>query len=83
MKELNSAKELVKYNKDTLPATRTSFSTIVLWKGRQNNESRADFSAKLRNFCKQNNIGFIVNESINESHLGINKLHLNKKGTIL
>ena len=48
VKELNSAKELVKNIKDTLPATRIAFSTIVLRKDRQNiNESRVDFGAKL------------------------------------
>ena len=44
------------------------------------NELRTDVNAKLRNFCKQKNIGFIYNGNINESHLGMKKLHLNRKG---
>ena len=57
---LNSAKKIFKKVRDILQATKIAFSSITLRKNRQNiNESRADFNAKLRNFCKQNNIGFI------------------------
>ena len=78
---LNSAKKLVKKIRDTLSATKIAFSSIVLGKGRRNiNESRADFNTKLRNFCKQKNIGFIDNGNINESHLAMKKLHLNRTG---
>ena len=56
---LNSAKKIFKKVRDILQATKIAFSSIALRKNRQNiNESRADFNAKLRNFCKQNNIGF-------------------------
>ena len=44
------------------------------------NELRTHFHAKFRNFCKQNDIGFIDKGNIKESHLGMKKLHLNKKG---
>ena len=81
MNLLNSAKTLVKKIRDTLPATKIAFSSMVLRKDRRNiSESRTDFSVKLLNFCKQKNIGFIDNENINESHLRIKKLHLNRKG---
>ena len=35
---------------------------------------------KLRNFCNQKNINYIDNTNIKENHLGIKKLHLNKRG---
>ena len=67
--------------KDTLPATKIAFSSIVLRKDRRNiNESRTHFNAKLCNFCKQNKIGFIDNGKIKEIHLGMKKLHMNRKG---
>ena len=73
--------EWVKKIRNTLPATKIAFSSIVLQKERQNiNESRTDFNAKLWNFCKQNNIGFIDNGNNKENRLGILKLHLNRKG---
>ena len=37
-------------------------------------------NAKLRNFCNQKNINYIDNTNIREDHLGIKKLHLNKRG---
>ena len=61
--------------KYTLRATKIAFSSIVLRKDSRNiNESRTHFSAK------QNNIGFIDNGNINESHLGMKKLHLSRNG---
>ena len=78
---MQKKKNLVKKIRDTLPATKIAFSRIALRRDRRNiNESRTDFNAKLRNFCKQKNIGFIDNGIINESHLGMKKLHLNRKG---
>ena len=73
--------EWVKKIRNTLPATKIAFSSIVLHKERQNiNESRTDFNAKLCNFCKQNNVGFIDNGNNKENRLGILKLHRNRKG---
>ena len=70
-------KKIVKKIRDTLPATKVAFSSIVLWKDRQNiNESRKDFKAKLRNVYKQKNIGFVTNGNINESPLGMKELYL-------
>ena len=52
-----------------------------MWKERWNiNKSRTDFNAKLHNFCKEKNIGFIDNGNFNENDLRIQKLHLNRKG---
>ena len=66
---------------DTLPARKIAFSSIVLRKDWQNiNELRIDFNAKLWNFWKQKNVVFIDSRNSNESHLGMKKLHLNRKG---
>ena len=74
-------KKIVKKIKDTLAATKIVLSSTVLQKDRRNvNESRTHFNAKLCNFCKKTNVGFIDNENIKESYLGMKKLHLNRKG---
>ena len=41
---------------------------------------RADTNSQLKNFCKQKNIKLILNNNLKEEHLGIKKLHLNRKG---
>ena len=78
---MQKKKSIVKKIRDTLPAIKIGFSNIILRKDRRNiNQLRTDFNAKLSNFCKQKNIDFIDNGNINESHLGMKKLHLNRKG---
>ena len=73
--------KIVKKIKHTLPATKIAFSSIFLRKDRRNiNKSRTHFNAKLRNFRMQNDIGFIDNGNIKESHLGMKELHLNRTG---
>ena len=42
-------------------------------------KTRADTNSRLKNFCKQKNIKLISNENNKEEHLGIKKLHLNRK----
>ena len=80
-KQKKKRKKKVKKFRDTLPATKITFSSIVLRKDRRNiNWSRTDFNAKLCNFCKQKNIDFLDNADIIESHLGIKKLRLKRKG---
>ena len=41
---------------------------------------RADANSRLKNFYKQKNIKLILNDNLKEEHLGIKKLHLNRKG---
>ena len=58
-----------------------SFSDIFLRKDKKNIEKiRADTNSRLKNFCKQKNIKLILNDNLKEEHLGIKKLHLNRKG---
>ena len=40
----------------------------------------ADTNSRLKHFCNQKNIHLILNANIKEEHLGIKKLHLNRKG---
>ena len=39
-----------------------------------------DVNARMKNFCKQKDIGWIDNCNLEKHHLGTKKLHLNKKG---
>ena len=39
-----------------------------------------DTNNRLKNVCSYKNIDFIENTNINEGHLGVKKLHLNKEG---
>ena len=79
---LNNVKKIVNKTKKKSPSTVLSFSNIIVRKDRKNLEkSRADMNARLMNYCTQKNLSLINNDNINESHLGIKKLHLNKKGS--
>ena len=59
-----------------------SFSDIVFRKDKKKNieKMRADTNSRLRNCCKQKNIKLILNDNLKEDHLGIKKLHWNRKG---
>ena len=73
---LNNVKKIVNKTKKKSP-----FSDIIIRKYRNNLEkSRADTNSR---FFKQKNIGLIDNENLKENHLGIKKLHLNRKGNTL
>ena len=41
---------------------------------------RTDANSQLKNFYNQKNIHLILNDNIKDNHLGIKKLHLNRKG---
>ena len=36
--------------------------------------------SRLKNYCSQKNLRLIIHDSIKENHLGVKKLHLNRKG---
>ena len=58
-----------------------TFSNIIVRKDKRNLEkARADTNSRLKNFCRQKNINLIPNDNIKEEHLGVKKLHLNRKG---
>ena len=65
----------------TSPNTVLTFSSIIFRKDKKNLEkTRADTNSRLKNFCRQKKINLISNDNIKEEHLGIKKLHLNRKG---
>ena len=58
-----------------------SFSNFIFRRDKRNLEKmRADINSRLKNFSNQKNINLILNDNIKEEHLGIEKLHLNRKG---
>ena len=75
---LSNVKKIVNKVKNTSPDTVLSFSNI---KGDKRNleKMRADTNSRLKNFCNQKNIHLILKDNIKEEHLGIKKLHLNRK----
>ena len=66
------------------PNTKVAFSSIVTRKDKKDiSKTVQDTNSQLKNYCSQKNIDFIQNNNIMEEHLGIKKLHLNKKGNSL
>ena len=66
------------------PNTKVAFSSIVTRKDKKDiSKTVQDANSQLKNYCSQKNIDFIQNTNIMEEHLGIKKLHLNKKGNSL
>ena len=78
---LSNVKRIVSKTSRTSPNTSLSFSNIIFPKYRRNIEKTcADTNSLLKNFCKQKNIELLSNDNSKEEHLGIKKLHLNRKG---
>ena len=81
---LRSVKKLCEKAKRISPDTKIVFSNIIYWKDRRNTDKqRIDTNARLKNFCNQKNIPLIDNGNIKVEHLGIKKLHLNRRGNFL
>ena len=78
---LSNVKKIVNKTNKTSPNTVLTFSSIIFRKDKKNLEkTRADTNSRLKHFCRQKNINLISNDNIKEEHLGIKKLHLNRKG---
>ena len=78
---LSNVKKIVNKTNKISPNTILKFSNIIVRKDKRYIEkTRADTNSRLKNFCMQKNIDFLSNENIKEEHLGIKKLHLNRKG---
>ena len=76
-----NVKKIVNKTNKTFPDTFLTFSKIIFRKDKKNLEkTRADTNSRLKNFCRQKKINLISNDNIKEEHLGIKKLHLNRKG---
>ena len=81
---LNNVKKILKQVKKLSPNTTVAFSSIVTRKDKTDiNKTVQDTNSRLKNYCSRKNIDFIQNSNIMEEHLGIKKLHLNKKGNSL
>ena len=78
---LNQTKKIVKQVKKLSEKTKIAFSGIVIRKDRKNIDKKVlEVNSHLKNYCSQKNIDFIDNNNIKEEHLGMKKLHLNKRG---
>ena len=81
---LRSVKKLCEKAKRIPPDTKIVFSNVIYRKDRRNTDKqRIDTNARLKNFCNQKNIPLIDNGNIKEEHLGVKKLHLNRRGNSL
>ena len=81
---LNNVKKILKQVKKLSPNTKVAFSSIVIRKDKKDiSKTVQDTNSRLKIYCSQKNIDFIQNSNIMEEHLGVKKLHLNKKGNSL
>ena len=81
---LRSVKKLREKAKRISPDTKIVFSNLIYRKDRRNtNKQRIDTNARIKNFGNQKNIPLIDNGNIKEEHLGVKKLHLNRRGNFL
>ena len=78
---LANVKKIVKLIRDETPETGITFSGLIRRNDRPTlMEKVRTLNEKLRNYCEQQNIGFMDNSNIDETCLSMKKLHLNKKG---
>ena len=78
---LDNVKKILKQVKKLSPITEVAFSSIVTRKDKKDvSKTVQDTNSRLKNYCSQKNIDFIQNSNIMEEHLGIKKLHFNRKG---
>ena len=63
------------------PEIKVVFSGLIVQKDKKKiHKDIIDTNARLKNFYSQKDIDYVDNTNINEDHLGVKKLHLNKKG---
>ena len=83
-KNINPLNNLRKVHRKCLELsleTKLVLSDIIIRKGKPNlDKHRKDVNARMKNFCKQKDIGLIDNCNLEEHHLDTKKLHLNNKG---
>ena len=78
---LNNAKKIVKELTTKLPKVKIAFSELITRKDKKNlDKNVTETNKRLKNYCRQKDIGYIDNSNITEDSLGIKKLHLNRKG---
>ena len=63
------------------PQTKLAISSLIIRKDKKDYDNRvATLNNDIKTLCEENLIDFIKHDNIDESCLGIKKLHLNKKG---
>ena len=78
---LNNVTNIVKNVKKISPNTKVVFSNIVVRKDRKGIAKKVqETKARLKYYTSQKGNDYIENTNIKEIHLGVRKLHLNKKG---
>ena len=78
---LNNAKKIVKELTTKLPKVKIAFSGLITRKDKKNlDKNVTETNKRLKNYCRQKDIGYIDNSNITEDSLGIKKLHVNSKG---
>ena len=81
---LNNVKKIVKEVKRISPNTKIAFSSITIRKDKKGiDKNVVETNARLKNYCSQKKLDYIENTNIKEEHLGVKKLHLNKRGNSL
>ena len=79
---LNNAKKIVKELTTKLPKVKIAFSGLIARKDKKNlDKNVTETNKRLKNYCRQKDIGYIDNSIITDDSLGIKKLHLNRKGS--
>lgn len=78
---LNHVKKIVKKVKCKFAKTRIVFSGIIRHKDKKKNIHKKldDTNNWLKNYSLQKILGYLDNSIIKEEHLGMKKLHLNKR----
>ena len=81
---LNNVKKIVKEVKRISPNTKIAFSSITIRKDKKGiDKNVVETNARLKNYCSQKKLNYIENTNIKEEHLGVKKLHLNKRDNSL
>ena len=79
--DLTSDRNLLSNLKKIVHKIVLTFSNIIFQNEKKNLEkTQADTNSRLKNFCRQKKINVISNDNAKEEHLGIKKLHFNRKG---
>ena len=78
---VNNLSTIINRIKRRSPNSTIAITSIVTRKDRPNFDKKvSELNTNIKEFCKENLIVYICNDSITESCLGAKKLHLNKKG---
>ena len=78
---LYNTKKIVKELTTKLPKVKIAFSGLITRKDKKNlDKNVTETNKRLKNYCRQKDIGYLDNSNITEDSLGIKNLHLIRKG---